>query len=62
MFEVLNTDDAWDLGVLSAAGLVDGSASALGVPRELVGHFAAGRSDHANLPNSRVGVLACRWL
>jgi len=62
MFQVLNADDAWDVGVLSAAGLVDGSASALGVPRELVGSFAAGRSDHGNLSGERVGVLAARWL
>jgi len=61
MFEVLNEDDAWDLGVLRARGLVEGSAKELGVPIEFFDHFAAGQKDHAALAEPRVKKLQYRW-
>lgn len=61
MFEIMHEDDAWDVGVLSGAGLIEGSASELGIPEELVEFFEHGQHDGANLPESRVHVLAARW-
>ena len=61
MFEVLHEDDAWDVGVLHKAGLVEGSAEELGVSSELVSHFEHGRHDHRNLSESQVVRLAMRW-
>ena len=62
MFEVMHEDDAWDVGALRAAGLVEGSAEELGVPGEFVEYFEAGQHDHAALSDSRVDQLASRWL
>jgi len=62
MFEVLNKDDAWDIGVLQAAGLVKGSVKELGVPDELVEHFEAGQHDHGTIAKTRIVILASRWL
>jgi hypothetical protein len=61
MFEVLHEDDAWDVGVLHKAGLVEGSAEELGVPSELVSHFEHGQHDHRNLSEAQVTRLALRW-
>ena len=61
MFDVQHEDDAWDVGVLWGAGLIDGSASELGIPQELEEFFEYGQHDGANVPESRVLVLAARW-
>jgi hypothetical protein len=61
MFEVEHEDDAWDVGVLHAAGLVEGSAEELGVRSELLSHFEHGQHDHRNLSESQVARLALRW-
>ncbi len=61
MFDVQHEDDAWDVGVLWGAGLVEGSASELGVPEELEEFFEFGQHDGANLSDARVAQLAQRW-
>ena len=61
MFEVVHEDDAWDVGVLWGAGLVEGSASELGVPQELEEFFEFGQHDGASLSDARIAQLAMRW-
>jgi hypothetical protein len=61
MFEVEHADDAWDVGVLHRAQLVEGSAEELGVPSELLAHFEHGQHDHRNLSESQVARLAHQW-
>ena len=61
MFEVEHADDAWDVGVLHKAGLVEGSAEELGVSSELMSHFEHGQHDHRNLSEAQVARLAMRW-
>ena len=61
MFDVQHEDDAWDVGVLWGAGLVEGSASELGVPQELEEFFEFGQDDGAGLSDARVSQLAQRW-
>lgn len=61
MFDVQHEDDAWDVGVLWGAGLIEGSASELGVPQELEEFFEFGQHDGASLSDARVSQLALRW-
>ena len=62
MFDVQHEDDAWELGVLSAAGFIDGTFPDLvGIPDHLREFFNAGRSDASNLSKERVEKFAIQW-
>ena len=59
MFVIQSKTDAWEIGVLSAAGYLDGrTAEELGVPADLVEFFEAGVQDHRNLSDERLDSIA----
>ena len=62
MFEVRHADDAWELGVLCAAGFIDGTfPDHIGIPDHLKEIFNAGRSDASNLSKERIDKFANEW-
>ena len=61
MFEVRHADDAWELGVLFAAGFIDGCFTVIGIPDHLQEIFNAGRSDAGNLSEERIEKFANEW-
>jgi len=61
MFEVNNVDDAWELGVLHADGLIPVEVVAF-ERANLIEAFDDGVRDHKNLNPSRVAEFASGWL
>ena len=59
MFVIQSETDAWEVGVLKAAGYIDGeTAEELGVPAHLSEFFEAGVQDHGTLSDERVDSIA----
>ena len=59
MFVIQSETDAWEVGVLKAAGYIDGeTAEELEVPAHLVEFFEAGVREHCNLSGERVDLIA----